>query len=104
MQLDDDLAREVAPSVGSAQLLRMQLLKTQQEKTALDTEEAVNEALMTAVVESASAELPQHFIDEMGRQEYQARLLAAVARVTPNSHPSSPTPLPPLILTPTEAS
>lgn len=81
MQLDDDLANEVAPGAGGAEGLRTQLLKMQRERTAQDTEEAVNEALMAAVVDSAEAEIPQHFIADMGRQEYQARLLAAVARV-----------------------
>lgn len=85
MQLDDDLANEVAPGAGGAEGLRTKLLKMQREKTAQDTEEAVNEALMAAVVESAAAEIPQHIVAEMGRQEYQARLLAAVARVTARS-------------------
>ena len=79
--MDDDLANEVAPGAGGAEGLRTQLLKMQREKMAQDTGEAVNEALMAAVVESAAADIPQHFTEEMGRQEYQARLLAAVARV-----------------------
>ena len=83
----------MAPGAGGAEGLRTQLLKMQREKTAQDTEEAVNEALMTAVVESAAAEIPQAFIVEMGRQEYQARLLAAVARVTAQpSYPLCPPP------------
>ena len=96
MQLDDDLANEVAPGAGGAEGLRTQLLKMQRDKTAQDTEEAVNEALMAAVVDAAAAEIPQHFIAEMGRQEYQARLLAAVARVTVQS----PRPLLPPIHSP----
>ena len=83
VQLDDELAEQVAPNAGGAQGLRTQLLKMQQEKTAHDTEQAVDEALMAAVVESAQADIPHHFVAEMGKQEYQARLLAAVARVSP---------------------
>ena len=83
VQLDDELAEQVAPKAGGAQGLRTQLLKMQQEKTGRDTEQAINEALMAAVVESAQADIPHHFVAEMGRQEYQARLLAAVARVRP---------------------
>ena len=83
VQLDDSLAEEVAPGSGGAQGLRTQLLMQQQAKTAQDTEEAIDEALMASLVSSAQADIPKTYLAEMGRQEYQAKLLEAVARVSP---------------------
>ena len=81
VQLDDSLAEEVAPGAGGAQGLRAQLLKMQQEKSAVDNQKAVDEAMMQAVVQAASAEIPEHYIVDMGRQEFSARIHTAVAKV-----------------------
>lgn len=81
MQLDDSLAEEVAPGAGGAKGLRAQLLKMQQEKSALDTDKAIDAALMQAVVQAASAEIPQHYIAEMGRQEFASKIHLAIAKV-----------------------
>lgn len=102
VQLDDSLAEEVAPGAGGIQGLRTRLLKMQQEKTAVDTDKAIDAALQTAVVQAASAEIPQHYLVDMGRQEFSARIHTAVARVTPGSprpppsNLSKPLPLSPL--------
>ncbi|KAL3161045.1 hypothetical protein ABBQ38_009428 [Trebouxia sp. C0009 RCD-2024] len=79
-ELDDSLAEEVAPGAGGAKGLRAQLLKMQQEKSALDTDKAIDAALMQAVVQAASAEIPQHYIAEMGRQEFASKIHLAIAK------------------------
>ena len=81
LQLDDKLAQEVAPNSGGAEGLRQQLLRMQNDKTAQDNQEAVDEAMMAAVVNLVDCEVPKSMIDEMGKSEYQARLLQAQAKV-----------------------
>ena len=81
LQLDDDLAEEVAPGSGGVQGLQTQLLRMQNAKTAQDNEEAVEEALMETVVHLAQCDVPYSMVKEMGQQEYQARLHTAQAKV-----------------------
>lgn len=81
LQLDDDLAVEVAPGSGGVQGLQTQLLRMQNAKTAQDNEEAVEEALMETVVHLAQCDVPFSMVKEMGQQEYQARLHTAQAKV-----------------------
>ena len=81
LQLDDKLAQDVAPNSGRAEGLRQQLLRMQNDKTAQDNQEAVDEAMMAAVVNLVDCEVPKSMIDEMGKSEYQARLLQAQAKV-----------------------
>lgn len=82
LQLDDDLAEELAPGSGSAQGLQTQLLRMQNAKTAQNNEEAVDEALMGAVVHLAQCDVPYSLVEEMGKQEFQARLHTAQAKVS----------------------
>ncbi len=82
LQLDDDLAEEVAPGSGGVQGLQTQLLRMQNAKTAQDNEEAVDEALVDTVVHLAQCDVPYSMVKEMGQQEYQARLHTAQAKVT----------------------
>lgn len=79
-ELDDSLAEEVAPGAGGAQGLRAQLLKMQQQKSAVDTDKAIDAALIDAVVQAASAEIPQHYIAELGRQEFASKIHIAIAK------------------------
>jgi len=53
----------------------------QNAKTAQDNEEAVDEALMDTVVHLAQCDVPYSLVEEMGKQEYQARLHTAQAKV-----------------------
>ena len=82
MQLNDDLAEEVAPGSGGAEGLQAQLFRMQQDKTTQDNIEAVDEAIMEAVVELVQCEVPHSMVADMGKQEYQSRLLNAQARVS----------------------
>ncbi len=81
LQFDDDLAEELAPGCGGVQGLQAQLLRLQKAKTAQDNEEAVDEALMASVVHLVECDVPQSMTEEMGQQEYQARLHTAQAKV-----------------------
>lgn len=79
-ELNDDLAEEVAPGSGGAEGLQAQLFRMQQDKTTQDNIEAVDEAIMEAVVDLVQCEVPHSMVADMGKQEYQSRLLNAQAR------------------------
>lgn len=81
MQLDDTMAEEVAPGCGRASGLQSLLLRKQQAATATSNQEAVREAVMSAVTNVAECPIPESMVKQQGQQDFQARLLQAQARV-----------------------
>ncbi|KAK9816415.1 hypothetical protein WJX72_000020 [[Myrmecia] bisecta] len=79
-EMTDEWAREMDPSSSGFEELSQKLLNLQKAETAAATTRRIYDALNEAVAQAVDVEVPESLIQEVGKQDYQAKLLEMQAK------------------------